>query len=161
MKTSRTIMMSALLVVAVAASGAAQNTATQTVDITINAVNKISVGAGTPSLTISTAVAGDAPTEASAASTWAVTTNQTNTKVTARINSAMPSGASLLVTLGAPTGATNVADVSLDATDKDVVTGITHLNESGLAIGYKLQATSAAAVTSISKTVTYTVVGGV
>jgi hypothetical protein len=163
MKNSRMMLLSAVLVVAAAASANAQAThqATQTVDITISAVNRISVGAGTPTLTINTAVAGDAPTDATASSSWSITTNQTGTKVTAKINSAMPSGASLLVTLAAPAGATSIPTVNLDASDKDVVTGITQLNAAGLGLSYTLQATSAASATTVSKTVTYTVVGGV
>ena len=162
MKTSH-MFLSAVLVVAAAASANAQATsnATQTVDITISAVNRISIGAGTPTLTINTAVAGSAPTDATASSTWSVTTNQPNTKVTAKINSAMPDNTTLLVTLAAPTNATSVADVSLTATDKEVVTGISQLNASGLSLNYTLQATSAANVQTFSKTVTYTVTGGV
>ena len=42
-----------------------------------------------------------------------------------------------------------------------MVTGITKLAETGLAISYQLDATAAAGVTSGTRTVTYTITGGV
>lgn len=164
MKNSRTMIMSAFLVIAAAASASAQgNTATQDLTINITAINKVSVAGGAHTLTINSATAGNAPDDATWATTWAVTTNQTNAKITAGIGgTALPTGVTLLVNLEEPTGATPAGDVSLsDGSSKDVVTGITQLNESGLTLTYTVKATSLAAVQSISKTVTYTVTGGV
>ena len=87
-------LMAVLLVVAAAASASAQ-TATQTVTLQVDAINLISV-AGTPSLTVSAAVAGGAPTSVtSTGNTWAVTTNQSSSKITASIGSNMGSGFTL------------------------------------------------------------------
>src|SRR3954462_14620162 len=96
-------LMASLLVVAAAASASAQ-TATQTVTMQVDAINLISVS-GTPSLAISAAVAGGAPTSVtSTGNTWAVTTNQTNAKITASIPTAMPAGVTLSANMGNPTG---------------------------------------------------------
>ena len=120
MNASRTAIMSGLLVIAAAASAAAQ-TATQTVTLQVDAINQISV-AGTPSITITAAVAGGAPTSAtSSGNTWAVTTNQTGAKITASIASNMPTGLTLSANLGAPTGATSAGLKSLSTVAVDVV----------------------------------------
>jgi hypothetical protein len=160
MKASRSLIMSSLLVIAAAASAAAQ-TATQTVTLQVDAINQISV-AGTPSITISAAVAGGAPTSAtSTGNTWAVTTNQTGAKITGAINSAMATGLTLSANLGAPAGGSSAGLQALGTGAVDLVTGITKLNQSGLSLTYQLDATSAAGViTSTTRVVTYTITGG-
>ena len=135
-----------------AASLSAQ-TATQNVTFQVDAINQISV-AGSPSLVINTATAVSNPTQASAAATWAVTTNQSGAKITASINSAMPAGLTLQVNMTAPAGGSSAGAQTLTTTAVDVVTGITKLAQSGIAIGYTLDATPAAGVvSSTSKTV--------
>lgn len=161
MKVSRSVLLSGLLVLAAAASAAAQTT-TQTVTWQIDAVNQVAV-TGSPTLDILAAVAGNAPTSVtSAGNTWAVTTNQSTAKITASIGSAMPAGVTLSATLGAPAGAASAGLVALGTVVVDMVTGITKLNASGLALSYQLDATSAAGViTSTTRVVTYTITGGV
>ena len=144
-----------------AASVAQAQSATQNVTFQVNAINQISV-AGSPSLTINTATAGSAPTAATASATWAVTTNQSNAKITAQLDSDMPTGLSLTVNLGAPTGASSAGATALTSSSVDVVTGITKKAEGSLSVGYSLSATTAAGVvSSTSRTVTYTITGGV
>ncbi len=143
-----------------AARDASAQTATQTVSYEVAAVDQISVS-GSPSLVVNTATAGSALTSASASGTYAVTTNGTGRKITASLDSNMPSGVALTVSLGAPTGATSAGTVTLSTTAQDVVTGITTVNESGLSIGYGLSATVAAGVVPAgNKTVTYTITAG-
>jgi hypothetical protein len=155
------MLISGLLVAAAATSAAAQ-TATQTVTFQVDAVNQVGV-TGSPTLAITTAVAGNAPTSAtSSGNTWAVTTNQSTAKITASIGSNMPAGVTLSANLGAPAGASSAGLVALSTVAVDVVTGITQLNASGLSLSYQLDATSAAGViTSTTRIVTYTVTGGV
>lgn len=155
-------LMAALIVVAAAASASAQ-TATQTVTMQVDAINLVSV-AGTPSLTISAAVAGGAPTSVtSTGNTWAITTNQSNAKITASIPTAMPSGITLSANMGAPAGSgTSAGYQTLGTAAIDLVTGITKLNETGLSLSYKLDATSAAGtLSSTTRVVTFTITGGV
>src|ERR1051326_8299677 len=112
MKANRSVIMSGLLVIAAAASAAAE-TATQTVTLQSDAINQVAV-TGTPSLTITAAVAGGAPTSVtSSGNTWAVTTNQTGAKITASIGSAMPTGVTLSANLSAPSGGTSVGLTAL------------------------------------------------
>jgi len=148
--------------VAIAATSAAAQTATQTVTFQVDAVNQVGV-TGSPTMAITAAVAGNAPTSVtSAGNTWAVTTNQSTAKITASIGSNMPAGVTLSCNLGAPAGATSAGLKSLSTVAVDVVTGITKLNASGLGLSYQLDATSAAGViTSTTRVVTYTITGGV
>jgi DNA-binding response OmpR family regulator len=157
---SRNVILSCLMLFAAATAGA-QSTATQSVSYQVDAINQIAV-TGTPSLVVNTAVAGSAPTSAtSTGSTWAVTTNQTGAKITASINSNMPAGVTLSATLGAPAGASSAGIKALTTVPVDMVTGITKLAASGLAIDYQLDATAAAGPQSGTRTVTYTITGGV
>ena len=144
-----------------AATAATAQTATQTVTFQVDAINQIAFS-GSPSLVINTATAGVDPSAATATATWAVTSNQTGSKITASIGSAMPAGVTLGVTLAAPTGATSAGAQALSTTAVDLVTGITKIAEGALGVTYSLTATAAAGVvSSTSRTVTYTITGGV
>ena len=158
--TARRLAAAAVLVV-VAAPVAQAQTASQTVTFAVNAINQIAF-AGAPSLTITTATAGSAPTSVTDAvtATWAVTTNQTGAKITASIP-AMPAGLTLSASLAAPAAATSAGFLALSATAVDLVTGITKLAQGALGVSYKLDATPAAGVvTSATRLVTYTITGG-
>jgi hypothetical protein len=137
-----------------------QAQATQTVTFQVNAINQIAF-TGSPSLTITTAVAGSAPTSVTDASaSWAVTTNQTGAKISASMP-AMPAGLTLSSSLTAPTGGTSVGFLALSATAVDLVTGITKIAQGALGVSYKLDATAAAGVVaSGTRIVTYTITGG-
>ena len=159
-RTKKILISFALL--PLAASALMAQTASHVLTFQVSAINQVSVS-GTPSLTINAAVAGSAPTTVTATgSTYSVTTNQTSAKITAAIDAAMPTGVTLSTTLTAPAGGTSAGQKSLSATATDVVTGITKLNQAGLAITYQLDATAAAGVvSSATRTVTYTITGGV
>lgn len=150
-----------LAAVAITTVSASAQTGTQDVSFEVQAINEIAF-TGSPSLVINSATAGSAPTSATANATYAVTTNESSRKITAQINSAMPSGATLSVTLAAPAGGTSAGAVQLSTTAQDVVTGISTLNASGLNVTYGLAATAAAGVIPAStRTVTYTIVAGI
>jgi hypothetical protein len=152
----------AIAAVSLVATAAQAQTAQQTVTFQVDAINQVSVS-GSPSLTVTTAVAGSAPVAAtSTGHNWAVTTNQTGAKITASIPSAMPAGLTLSATMGAPAGATSAGQQALGVTAVDMVTGISKLNATGLSLSYQLDATAAAGVVSSStRVVTYTITGGV
>jgi hypothetical protein len=155
----RTSLAAAGLALVVASTARAQS-AQQTVTYEVQAVNQIAVS-GNVSLTVSSATAGQAPSATSATSSYAITTNEDNKKITASLNTNMPSGLTLTVNLTAPSGGTSAGAVTLSTTAQDVVTGISKLNSAGLSISYQLTATSAAGVVAqASKTVTLTIVTG-
>jgi|SRR5882672_1783958 len=151
----------ALALVALAAASAQAQTANQTVTFQVNAINQIAF-VGAPSLTITTAVAGSAPTSVTDASaTWAVTTNQTGAKITASIPLNMAAGLTLSSSLVAPVGGTSAGFMALTTVAADLVTGITKIANGPLGVTYKLDATAAAGViASGTRVVTYTITGG-
>jgi hypothetical protein len=151
---------SAVVLALVAFGAVSAQAQTQTVTFAVNAINQIAF-VGSPSLTITTAVAGSAPTSVTdATASWAVTTNQTGAKISASMP-AMPAGLTLSSSLSAPTGGTSAGFLALSATAVDLVTGITKLAQGALGVSYKLDATAAAGVvTSSTRLVTYTITGG-
>lgn len=157
----RKLLCTSAALLVVAAGTASAQSATQDVGFEVQAINEISVS-GTPSLTISgVQSAGDAPTSATASATYAITTNETNRKITVAIDSDMPSEVTLTAALTAPTGATSAGAVTLGTIAVDAVTGISTLNETGLGITYTLSATAKAGVVPAgTRTVTYTIVAG-
>lgn len=144
-----------------AASTAQAQTATQDVTIQVNAISRIAVTGGAQSLTINTATAGSEPTAATATVNWAITTNQTNQKVTASLDAALPANVTLSANMAQPTGATSAGSQALGTTAVDLVTGISTLAQGGLGLTYTLAATAAAGVVaSTTRTVTYTITAG-
>ncbi len=154
-------IVTALVLVSVSSQRARAQSATQTLTFAINAINQIGF-TGAPSLTISTATAGSAPTSVTnATATWAVTTNQTGAKITGSIPTVMPAGLTLSADLTAPTGGTSAGYKALGITATDLVTGITKVAQAGLGVIYKLDATpGAGVVNSATRVVTYTITGG-
>lgn len=152
--------MKALALILGASIPATAQTATQTLTFQVDAINQIAF-TGSPSLVVSTALAGNEPSSATAAVTWAVTTNQSNAKITASINAALPANVILAADLAAPSGATSAGAQALGLTAVDLVTGITRVAQGGLGLTYTLSATAAAGVVaSTTRTVTYTITGG-
>jgi hypothetical protein len=117
---------------------------------------------GSPStLRVQTAVAGLAPAPVSDNSTSYTykSPGPKNKKITAQLNAPMPSGVTLQVTLQAPSGAVSIPNVTLDATARDVVTGVPRRQDTPLSITYTLSATlDAGVVPPQSRTVTLTIV---
>ena len=127
----------ALMTFAAAGTASAQ-TANQTVTFAVSAINQIAF-TGSPSLTISSATAGSNPASATDASaTWAVTTNQTGAKVSASIDSDMPTGLTLSVNLAQPSGGTSAGAKALSSTSVDLVTGVSKVAATGLGVTYTL-----------------------
>jgi hypothetical protein len=162
MKNSIKTIMAALLVsglLSVNVSAAA--TAAQTVTYQVTAISELSVSGNPGALIISTATAGTGPDAVNDTTTsYGITTNASSQKITGAINSNMPAGVTLSVTL-ASTGATSQGKKSLSTAATDLVTGISALTESGKGISYELAATSAAGVVgSATKTVTLTITEG-
>ena len=151
-------ILAGLAILAAASPVSAQ--VTQDVNIAVNAISQIAVTGGAQTLTISTATAGSQPTPATASVNWAVTTNQTNQKVTASIGSNMPAGLVLQAQMEAPAGGLSTGPNNLSTSAQDLVTGISTLAAGGLNLTYTLSANVSAGVVSTSRTVTYTIIAG-
>lgn len=149
---------------AVMASGNAfAQTAAQTVTYEVQAITEFSVSGNPSALVVNSATAGSQPDVATDASTsYNITTNESNKKITGSIDTAMPANTTLSVSVTAPTGGASAGSVDLTTTDQDLVTAISTVAESGLSISYSFSATvDAGTVASASKTVTLTVTDGV
>lgn len=120
------------------------------------------VSGSPPALRIDAAVAGSTLAPASESSTtYTLFASSSNTKIVGRINSPMPAGVALTITLQAPSGSISEGEVTLSTTNKDLVTSIDRYTFSTRSITYELSATlSAGVVASQSRTVTLTVVSG-
>ena len=141
--------------------GARAQVATQVVRFEVNAVNQIGVSGSPAAMAIHTATAGSAPTSVTANGTsYAITTNEANKKITASVDQPLPSGVTLEISLGAPAGASSASYVQLGTMSADVVTGISHLSASALPITYRLSATPAVQMSAQARTVTFTIVSG-
>lgn len=126
------------------------------------AAQTLSVSGSPGLLRVSTAIAGSQPTAVSnGTTTYTITTpNPTRTyRMTAQLNAPMPSGVTLSAAFAAPTGATSLGAVSLDATARDVVIGIPRRTDATRSITYQLSAVVTAGVVPLSsRTVTITVI---
>jgi len=130
-----------------------------TMTFNIQSINEIAV-TGSPSLTVSSATAGQEPNEATAgSSTYAISTNCTGKKLTAALGSAMPSNTTLKASAAAPSGGgSSQGYVTLGTSAATLVTGMGHAAESSLSISYKLGCTAGAGViSSSSKSVVFTI----
>src|SRR5687768_922563 len=88
-----------------APSGVFAQTATQVVRFEVTAINQIGVSGSPAPLAITTATAGASLSSVTArGSSLAVTTNESNKKITAAIDQPLPTGVTLEVTLAAPSG---------------------------------------------------------
>ena len=137
-------------------------TATQVVRFQVSAINQIAVSGSPAPMIINSATAGSAPTPVTAGGTsYAITTNEANQKITASIDQPLPTGVTLEVTLAPPGGASSPGAVSLGTAAADVVTGISSTNASSLPITYRLSAsTNVQMAVPADRTVTFTVVSG-
>lgn len=135
---------------------AQSNTATQNVSINVAEIAVIAV-TGNISMTINAATAGQAPDAATASSSYNMTTNGTDKKITAELDAAMPTGLTLNATMAAPTGASSAGKKALSATAVDLVTGISKVRGTGLSLNYEAVATVDAEPDAYTRTVTYTI----
>jgi len=133
-------------------------TATQTVTFSVVSSSRAAIANVAAPLTIRTA--SNRTTSASVAgSSYAITTNELNQKISASLNEAMPSGLSLAVSLSPPAGASSRGTTRLGATAADVVTGISATNAMSLPLVYTLTASSVPDQSN-HRIVTYTVTAG-
>jgi hypothetical protein len=108
-------------------------------------------------MTINAATAGQAPDAVTAASTYHMTTNGSDKKITGELDVNMPTGLTLNTTMAAPTGATSEGKKSLSTSSVDLVKSITRVRGAGLALNYQAVATVDAEPDTVVRTVTYTI----
>lgn len=135
-------------------------TATQTVTFSVISSSRAAIASIATPMTVRAAITNSTTTSASmAGSSYAITTNELNQKISASLNEAMPSGLSLAVSLSPPAGASSRGTTRLGATAADVVTGISAANATSLPLVYTLTASNVPG-RSNHRIVTYTVTAG-
>ena len=156
------VLLIAVVLVAAFGSAFAANNIPQTITYQVQAINEITVSGNPGAHIVNTATPGSQPTAATDATTsYSITTNNSNKKITGVLSAAMPSNTLLKLNLTAPTGGSSAGQVTLTATAQDLVTAISTLAGSGLSIGYEFSATlSAGIIASSQRTVTLTVADG-
>ena len=155
------VAVAAVLGLAGASAAYASNTDSQTVNFTIANISEIDVATGPINLTVNTAAAGSQPADATAPSSYSITTNASDNgkKITAALSAAMPTDVTLTVLVAAPIASgTSTGTVTLSATAADVVTGLQGAAQTNVAINYTLNAPVTAKAQTDSRTVTYTIV---
>ena len=122
---------------------------------------QITVSGSPAQMTVSAAIAGSAPTAVTNSTTTYTVTKPTAPRtytITASINTAMPAGVTLKITLASSGNGSSAGAVSLTTSAQDVITGIS-AKVTGAAITYQLTATAAAGVVAVqTRRVTLTVV---
>jgi len=122
----------------------------------------VAITADSVTLTVDTATAGAQPNQATAATTYDITTNggTDSKKITGVIDTVMATGLTLKATAAAPTGAISAGAQTLSTTAVDLVTGLEKVAVPGLALSFTLDATVDAGVVPLaSKTFTMTIIG--
>jgi hypothetical protein len=91
-----------------------------------------------------------------ATGSYGFTANESNRKITASLDEAMPRGATLAVTMAAPAGARSAGETTLGTNAVDLVTAIPASQSSGLPVRYAVRAPDGLG-DSEQRLVTYTV----
>ena len=165
MKLFKATTLAVALFMGMVGTASAQTTLTSAahnVNIQVDAINMMAV-TGTANLTISSATAGQAPDDATDATTsFALTTNDTGLRISASTDqdpSSLGTGLDLKVTASAPGTGTGGGEKSLSTAAQDVVTGITPTSASGATLSYVLSATAATGqIAATTLVVTYTLI---
>ena len=120
----------------------------------------LTVSGSPAAMTITSAIAGSDPTSATNSATTYSAVVVLASHITAALNSNMPTGVTLTITLAVAAGATSSGPVVLDVTARNVATNV-NLSQLNQTITYNLSAlASAGVVASQSRTVTLTLVTG-
>ena len=137
-----------IFVLSAAGNAVAANSDTMTIYYEVQAINEVNVDASTVTLAVFSATAGAQPDYATSDTTYDITTNcaVNAKKMTAVINSDMPSGLTLEITAAAPTGASSEGYKSLSSSAADIVTGIDANATADISMTIRLSASVAAGV---------------
>jgi len=141
-----------VLLAAATAPASAQQTATQLVRFSVRAQQQAEVQRVPAAMSI------DGRGPAVATGSYVFSSNESNRKISASLDQAMPSGASLVVTMEAPDGARSAGATTLGTDAKDMVTAIPAVVSSGLPVRYAVRGSVEDANGSAEqRLVTYTV----
>jgi hypothetical protein len=130
----------------------ADTTATQNVQITVEQIDSVSVDGDPGVLQITAFGASGEDTDSSTNLTYG-TNNASARKVTANVDSNLPTG----ITLTVQVADSGIAAVTLNSSDQDVVQDITSVTSDTKTITYAAQASPGTGDQSVSRVVTFTI----
>lgn len=131
----------------------AQHSVSQTVQLRVVAASQAAVQSAVAALPVRST----GPTIAMG--TYGIATSETNQKISASLDRAMPAGTSLSVSMAVPSGAAAV-ETTLGTAATDVVTGIPVSAASGLPVSYMIQGQVPRAKAE-RRVITYTFTAGI
>ncbi|CAG36690.1 hypothetical protein [Desulfotalea psychrophila] len=158
MKIFKIFLLTVMMVIALKEAVLAADVGTQVMTFTFQPINEIMVSEE-PSLAISSsAIVGQEPSPVTDSSAiYAISTNATNKKITAHLDTALPSYLTLTVNAAAPSDSgTSLGDVNLSTSTSALVTGVGTEAVSSLTITYTLSATVQANVVATGIPVIFT-----
>ncbi|SRR6056297_2565425 len=135
----------------------AGNTATQNINITVSNINELSLSNNEVNLLVNAPSSGSSLDKVSdSTTTISYSTNETNQKITAKLDKAMADGLTLLVEVASTSG-NSMGQVMLEDLAVDVVTGLSNVSESGETVTYTLVPDMFAVPSTETYTITYTI----
>ena len=135
----------------------AGNTASQNINITVSNINEISLSDNDVNLIVNVPSSGSTLDKVSDSSTTiSYSTNETNQKITAKLDRAMADGLTLLVEVASTSG-NSMGQVMLEDLAVDVVTNLSNVSESGETVTYTLVPDMFAVPSTETYTITYTI----
>jgi hypothetical protein len=162
MRSLRSILTLAMLLLLGTGTTLRAQTASQTVTFRVNPISEIAVS-GSPAPIVVDAPRAKSPSSVAmmGGTSYAITTNEGNQKISAALDRPMPNGVQLAVSLGAPAGGASRGAVLLGTRAAEVVSAIPAGAASALPINYTLSATPAARQGAAgTRIVTYTIAAG-
>lgn len=155
MKKWLIVLMGIGFVLGVVGLAAAADTTTVNVTLSVAEVDALAANSAVV-LTVDTATAGSGLNDATDQTTYDITTNAANRKITGMIDVAPPANTTLTVEMAAPSGASSAGPVLLGTSAQDLVTGISKASGSSLQVDWTFHADLTATPGDVSRTVTFT-----
>jgi len=145
--------------VSLPAGAFAANTAGQNITVNINNINVMTVNSGSVSISPGTVPLAGAPVEpgTDSSSTYSLSTNGTNMKITASLDQNMPEGSTLSATLEPPKSGSSPGAVALSITPATIVSGITRTFDRSRKITYMLTIGPGIKTSTFTRTITFTI----
>ncbi|MDN3505559.1 MAG: hypothetical protein P0S95_08295 [Rhabdochlamydiaceae bacterium] len=101
-------------------------------------------------------MAGSEPQSAEDSTSYNITTNQDNMKITGRLSDSIPAGSFLETSLEAPSGASSTGYQSLSTTDVNLVTAISEVAETNLPLNLRYTSKVSAGTSRITRDIIFT-----
>jgi len=132
-----------------------------TLNMRVESVNELAVSGNPGNLVVFINPATGLSNEAvDVTTTYGITTNEKNKKITAVLDQPMPDNMFLSIEFSPPSGASSLGRVLLSTVVRDLVIGLSYLGENWRAITYRFSSGKGASSMNGSRNVTFTLIDG-